>query len=229
MIADKAIEEVFITIKNHCNITTEDFLNEENCQLAIIDPVASYCSVPFGWAMGASKIVIIPTDSEYVLKIPFNSRVEIEDEEGDGEISYNFDAFECANTSNGWDYCAAECDTYERAWIKHLDACFLQTEFYGTINGWPVYVQRKCTVAFCSEEDPYDSAEKELIRSCYNDNNYYALPFKWAIDFYNYYGETVLRELLSFLREEDLYDFHCNNLGYFNNVPVIFDYGDYRE
>lgn len=230
MITDKAIERVFTTIQKYCNFTEEDFLSEENFRTVIIDPLTDNCTIAFKWAYGATKVVILPEDSEYVLKIPFNSLCYINDEEDNDEITYEFTSFDHAKTSNGWDYCAAECDTYERALANNLSACFLQTSLYGVINGWPIYIQHKCELHNTDNEDECGSKEeRKYIRNLCKSNHYYALPFTWALDFYNYYGETMLIALLNFLRAEHLYDFHKDNVGYFGDVPIILDYGDYRE
>lgn len=55
------------------------------------------------------------------------------------------------------------------------------------------------------------------------------LPDMWLVDFYLYWGAKNLHKLLVFLDEYYIDDFHNENVGYINHIPVIIDYSSFHS
>lgn len=141
---------------------------------------------------GASKLVLIPENENYVIKIPFLGHNEEEwienedypykwgDPEYDGDkaghyeyIFYPFDgaSFDGYNydSENGenWNYCNAEVDIYELAVLAGLELYFAREELIGFIDGelggYPVYVQERA-VTYNDSQKSYDKASENEIQ-----------------------------------------------------------------
>lgn len=225
---DETLEKVFLILKEHVDLDSSTLLTEENFESKVIIPFEEYYHESYAWEFGATKLIFILNHCDWVIKIPFNARQEYGDEEE--EVEYY--RFEYADCENGWDYCAAEVDIYEKARQVHLDNYFLQTMLYGEINGYPVYIQKKCPL-FHDHSEYHDISYEEsvIVRNICNDSRYHNIPYSWAFKFYSFYGELIFKMLLEFLVKNKVYDLHEGNIGYINEdeMPVIVDYGSYNE
>lgn len=179
--------------------------------------------IDFSWDTGASKCVIIPTDEDYVIKIPF-----------DGDWSYyperNFCSF-VSGGGEGWDYCKLEQEMYEDIIISNPFSDFFLPNISIENNKWPIYIQKKAIVFSETMEDPYDSVESVYkVRTESKSRPYINLPDEWlAVCLENLNNDIEkLDEFLDFLLD-NFSDLHQGNIGYLDGHAIILDYGGYDE
>jgi hypothetical protein len=200
-------------------------LTEDNCYSNIVD----YCDSNFfntgKSENGATKIVLFPHNSNYVVKIPFSH-----DSYGSYDEDEKPDLFYGAGEPNGWDYCRAEVILYEKAQEANIEECFLKTELLGYVSNHPIYIQEEVEMFFSrNDKSPKDwSSEQEVCNYC-QSHNYWCFNSYWIDDFLKFYGEKMFDLLSKFLRDNCIHDLHSGNLGYINDRPVIVDYGSYHE
>lgn len=202
-----------------------DFLIDENITLKNFD-----------YSTGATKCVIIPEDTDYVIKIPFNA---ITSSCGycDEEDSFNCCRSHCPMVHFEWgggsdndDYCALEEDLYEEIkekYIQFLDF-FLPTIKICEINNYPIYIQKKAEIL---EDKTYPVSEisKKKVMSC---NYTVSAPIEWLakcledmnnnLDMYN--------DFLFMLKDLGMAgDLHRGNVGYYNGHAVLIDYAGFMD
>ena len=222
----------------------EDFIDRLSCEVAI--------------ASGASKLVIIPKDEDFVLKIPFLGRyseewIRNEDytlDERDPDYDWDeaghyetiFSPFVSAAVREGddiWDYCAAETTIYELAIEEGLENYFAAEYLLGFIENMPVYVQDKVCPCEDAAIDPYRSLNSKdnetyrhyLSQSSPSENRF---PPTWSMQFIKIYGEDELTRLIEFLNAHRINtDWHAGNLAYIEDdpsfpIPILLDYSNYN-
>ena len=186
----------------------------------------------FCWETGATKLVIIPIDTDYVIKIPFNA---------------NVDYFEFTGTlyskDNKDNYCEEEIEIYNLAKTHHYQDFFLPIEHvYSTeLDNYPIYIQEKA-ISFidtneADRENSYDmikQIEIKNIRSAPRFNQeaglIYSLPVDWLASCLTILNDiNKLINFLMFLIDYDITDLHRMNIGYIDNMPIIIDYGGFNE
>lgn len=180
----------------------------------------------FDYEFGATKLVIIPANYDFVIKIPFNG--------GWSSYSCEYEYFKCEN------YCEEEIDIYYNAKDNGFEQFFFplkEIEYKNNI----VYIQEKVDNVYCDEETKaysnYDS--KQIIldsRSKHSGRELsYALdklPLDWEATCLDTLNGDILafEDFIRFLSEYGIInDLHEGNIGYKNGHPVIFDYGGYYE
>ena len=178
--------EILNLMQQHCNFVDE--IAEDTFEKNIVLPLLQVMN--FDYEFGATKLVIIPDDTSFVIKIPFSATI----------------------TDNCYepiiDYCSAEMDIYQHSETEKCENFFLPLELMGRINGYPIYKQEKAEI----EE---------------NDTELLVLPMKETI-WYQIAKETTNFENFSnFCRIERIEDLRAENLGYYNDVPVVIDYGGF--
>ena len=183
---------------------------------------------------GASKVVLIPTDTDtdFVVKIPFSHDAEyLCDHEDDEDFDPNNALFKGADEPNGWDYCRAEIIYYEHAVEEGLEFAFLKTELIGYSDDFhPIYIQKKAEMLETREESyKKDWTEWQAASNFCTSNHLKCLSGYWVADFLDCYGEEAYKKLHDFLSDFHIWDMHSGNLGYYNDKPVIVDYGGYYE
>lgn len=106
---------------------TFDENDEADFYSIVVQPFSEKYKKPFDYATGATKGVLIFEQLGFVIKIPFCRNSE--------DCYYNsaYGEYECcyftgADTDNGWDYCEAEANKYERAEEEGLAQCFAKTK-----------------------------------------------------------------------------------------------------
>lgn len=184
----------------------------------------------FDFESGASKLVIIPDDRDYVIKIPFNGGYQW-DWDND---RYFFEPFNGADDDgDGNDYCAAEMKLYDRAVEEGYAEFFVAVEYAGDINGYPIYTQKRvkdfCKYISDEEQKSYSSATS---RTSLNSTHIGRLPYYWAAACLTVFEEDLQKfnAFIDFLRRTDIIkDLHTGNLGFLNNKPVIVDYGGWYD
>lgn len=198
----------------------------------VLIPIADFLP-NFDYAHGATKLVIIPDKTDYVIKIPYTGFFEIEDgwEDTDGEYyeeNEEYTPYEGAGDEGyPWDYCWNEVRRYEIAEEEGLEKYFAKTEFVGMVRGYPIYVQEKCTTY--RNKKNYHSKEEQDTTSkvC---GNWKDVNLNWLTDFRLYYGDKELLRFANFIRnnyyDDDLRD---ENIGYINDRPVLIDYSGFNS
>jgi hypothetical protein len=207
-----------------------DELNNENCEELICEYTRNSV-FPYEAGRGATKIVLYPFDSNFVVKIPFShdcDEVEFLDEEGN--LYYKVPVFCGADEPNGWDYCKAETLYYQKAETFGVEFAFLKTELIGYVNDHPIYKQGKAEMLETREET-HKKDWREVQRASNHCRSHHLQCFNeyWITDFLEYYDEVTFNLLSEFLQRNGIHDLHEGNLGYVDGVPVIVDYGGYYE
>lgn len=207
----------------------------------------------FRFGTGATKLVVIPRRSKYVIKIPCRASLEYNgcwDEDDYYYESGDYNELAWAeypiSGGSGWDYCKTEAELYELAKERGLDKFFAETKFVGYVRGWPIYLQQKCMIygEECYNNYPgknYKRHTNEQIKTAkekshvLKQNVFNMFPDVWAVDLVNNYSKDEIDNLLDFIQEYNINDLHSNNIGYIYNInnrfnhPVITDYSSYNE
>lgn len=177
----------------------------------------------FDWAEGASKLVIIPNDKDYVIKIPYTGRYN-------GYVEDEYDDFSYANNSNqyNWDYCYTESLIYHLAKMEKINKAFAKETLVGFINGQPLYMQEKANILDCVGES---STEEECRKTeeYLDGHNFRVFNLGWQADALKYYGKKQFNKIMDFIEWNEIGDLHDGNLGYIGARPVIVDYSDFVE
>lgn len=181
----------------------------------------------YDWKEGASKLVIIPYDADYVIKIPYNGQYR--------RSTKMFEQFLSANGTDNyfWDYCLTETLVWKLAKIEHIHKAFAKERMIGMINGHPIYIQQRVEI-FSDLDECY--ADDEIKREKTKDYcekkglvTFYEEVLNWQADALEYYGPKQFDKIMSFIKRNSIGDFHNSNLGYFGTKPVFVDYSDFNE
>lgn len=184
---------------------------------------------------GMSKIVIISSLIDYVIKIPLTGvwipvwNEEYEDWEPD---STYFDPFSYGGGYDNDDYCAVEVDIYDKTMEDNPEFSFVfpDTQFYKQIGNIKYYIQEKCSCG--GERDTSNSSHEaqvvgdELYEDA--DNEYGSVEsLEWCISLVENYGVEKAREVMKYLKKMGITDLHDANIGYRNGRPIILDYSGF--
>lgn len=186
--------------------------------------------------MGMTKLVIVPKNSDYVIKIPFTGYYEWDDAEEEDEdgISYWEDRtnFRIAGYLQGSNVCDVEMEKYEWA-SGTLQEILLPNEFIGKVDGLDVYVQEKYKMCFadsiCACEGSYfktlNPAKRQIIRKLFDENHEY-IGAAFIGSLIEQFGIGTTQKVLAELLDYD--DLHPGNYGYTRDGRcVVFDYAGY--
>lgn len=206
---------------------TFDENDEADFYSIVVQPFSEKYKKPFDYATGATKGVLIFEQLGFVIKIPFCRNSE--------DCYYNsaYGEYECcyftgADTDNGWDYCEAEANKYERAEEEGLAQCFAKTKKIGDIDGYPIYMQELADIYKSIDyQSSHTEEDSRQVSSICNSNNFYMFNIEWLSDAFHYYGEKVFHKLLEFIRTVGINDLHDGNIGYIGNRPVLVDYSSF--
>ncbi len=172
------------------------------------------------FACGASKIVIIDEESDWVTKISFDCSAELDD---DMEL----------------DYCKRELYNYKAACEKGLDKFFAEIHKVGEVNGIDVYLQEKVRVdegveeevdeifrqyVYAGDENYYDEFEDEDERRAILEDGVSDMDAGEKIEAIFGFNE----ELINFVEDYDINDLHSGNYGYRGGELVIIDFSGYN-
>ena len=153
---------------------------------------------------GCTKIVVIPNEGEWVLKVPINYEKE--------------------------DFCKIEVENYKKAKRNDLGDFFCEAHFLMNYYNAPCYIMRRAQVDesnLFSDVRRYMSSEgfteEEIEDKMYDlDDDDILYDF-----FCSYYQVDFVDKLMSFLSKEKINDIHSENMGYYGDRPIIFDYSGY--
>ena len=206
---------------------TFDEIDEAEFYPVVVQPFSEKYKKPFDYATGATKGVLIFEQLGFVIKIPFCRNSE------DCEYNSAYGEYECcyftgADTDNGWDYCEAEANKYERAEEEGLAQCFAKTKKIGDIDGYPIYMQELADIYKSIDyQSSHTEEDSRQVSSICNSNNFYMFNIEWLSDAFHYYGEKMFHKLLEFIRTVGINDLHDGNIGYIGNRPVLVDYSSF--
>ena len=225
------LEDILIKIKNCIDVPYSFGYNlDEDDTDSVIDPVRD-CLYEAGLnkecdiANGVSKVVIIPRNSAYVIKIPlFGSWYYPEEYDEENDEYYTdyenpyFDEYtgayyedaeiDCSN------YCELEEYLYNFAVENNVSDMFAKTEFFGYAEGGrPVYISEKCKNFWRGNREPSD-ASKTLVK----DKRDSRTPGWSKMDsmitalFVDDYGVERAEKLFQFLSDFNITDLHSDNV-----------------
>lgn len=220
---DKCIEEIFEALQESWLDEYAEFTEDD-----VEDFKEDY--VPdVEWDYGASKLVFMPPESKFVIKIPFRGQNECVFGENDELLDYK-DFCEFSGARDGWDYCHTELIIYNSAEEKELDQCFAKTSLIGKVKGYPIYQQEKAKIFghTCNESEYSKEKTGSTEKKCkeLDVNNFNSC---WLSDFIDYYGNELFVKFMLFLKEMRINDLHRDNLGYINGRPVLVDYSGFMS
>jgi len=179
---------------------------------------------------GISKVVIIPEDYNFVIKIPltgmwYYEEVYIE-EDDDWEYGeeMNFEQFTGAEYGdNGCDYCDDEVYRISMAEEEGFGKMFPVTSWLACKNGTNFYIQEK---VHPSREYTPKISEESRSKSANLDPSYCHGSAEWRAAIIENYGEEFWKNFCIWDSAEGgtMRDMHCGNYGYnMEGKPVIFD------
>ena len=149
---------------------------------------------------GATKIVLVPNDWNYVIKIPY-----IGDETYDDFIAFH-----------EGDYCAQEAYYYSDAEICGCAQFFVPMVHLITVNGVPVYIQSKISAIRTAEPSGLDTFNYASIR-----NSEYLDPDVGG-RLIKYYTSKEIEIFLAFIKKHRI-----NDLESFRNGEYVQSFGRY--
>ena len=215
-------EEVERFVENF-GLNEDDAFTEDDADFMIAD-ITNFGIPNFDWDTGATKLVIMPEQREYVIKIPFNGYYD------EGHF-YHFEGAESDYCDN---YCEAENRLYMEATVDGFEELFLPNEYVCDVDCYPIYVQPKAEVLNKSEsQEKYSSKEskEKILQRIKEDRFFTNLPASWLASCLDVLGS--MEEVNKFLKFLDMTgisaDLHYGNLGYYHGHAVIIDYGGYDE
>lgn len=158
-------------------------------------------NIAFYW--GASKLVIVDEDNDWVLKIPFCDKSR--------------------------DYCAVEAENYKKAVEAGVEEPFAACYFLMEYEGAPCYVMEKIN---CDEQavesDFLDKLSGQMsedeISDCLGSMDTDEI-LDQLLEFY--YEAGFLQKINAFLSVNSINDLHTGNLGYRGDKLVLVDYSGY--
>lgn len=219
-----------------------EFLGEENVEDFIENKTHFPETFKFTWNTGASKLVILPFDADFVIKIPFNGqyfeRREMDYETGEiisesGWEPFTSEEYYSEDMDFDGNYCGREADISNIAAAEDLDECFAITECIGRCKGYLIYKQARATAILADildeKSDSLSVEERNSIRDKCDSMGVYRFNVYWLNDFLEFFGEEILKQLNRFIDTYDINDLHSSNVGYIGNRPVLIDYSGYFE
>ena len=159
---------------------------------------------------GLSKFVIVPSNTDYVIKIPFKGSY------------YHWDK----EYSDIADHCDLEVKCYNDYANSELGYLFVPTQYVGCIDEIKIYVQPKVETyhyeTHSASKHSYDQLEDFDYYECTADDE------DAVAAFIEEFGENAAW-VLDTLDEMEVKDIHCGNFGYLNGKLVLFDYCGYHH
>ena len=208
-------------LDNYCDFSE---LTEETFENKIIRPLHEHkCFEKWGWDNGVTKGVLIFTELDFVVKIPFEGTfcfTESHYEDKNGRWRYSdegipteeignwtkieandeFIQFGGANANNSdWNYCALEEELTQQAKLKGLELCFAATNFLGYAKDHPIYIQEKC----CMFSEASSTTNKEKYKNRTKEDYDSLKRVREKIDFWEV-NDNWLLDFLIYWGEEIL-------------------------
>lgn len=204
-----------------CNYDKEAF-TEEECEWLAEEVMTNNSSFSWDYEVGATKLVLIAEELDYVIKIPFN---------GANNWAVGFQDF-YGLPEGVYDYCQYEQELYDKAFFAGVREMFLPLIFVDRIKTIPVYIQEKVSCFYAPRT--YSKNSEEYLKEKLKRNEGYLshkIPFNWIAQVMDFLGSVEKFEnFMNFIKKEHIdLDLHVNNVGFINGRPIILDYGGYFE
>lgn len=182
-----------------------------------------YCPPNCKLACGATKLVIIPNNKNYVIKIPFSM----------SEFDTPFEG--APFSSDTWDYCSSEVSLYHYAATYGIQSFLARTRFVMNIGEYRIYVQKKCDFSFRNvyfrTYNRYSNEERRSLENIIRSSNIKLTPISldFLLEIAKEENNNSVLNLLTFFENYDLNDFHASNYGYSQAKPMFFDYSGFYD
>ena len=217
--------EEILQLFNTCTI--DGVLTENDFEDKVLSNLPD--DLKYHYEYGATKLVIILPDCDFVIKIPFSGSYQdfyrTDGYEGEYVEFENADFETCE-----WDYCKTEVNHYILAKNAGFEKYFAKTECIGTINNYPIYIQQKAEI-FSETKDlnSYSEEKKSSTREKCDKEDLWCFNECWLSDLLDYCGDRIFSLFMSFLKDNEFDDLHSSNIGYINGVPVLVDYSGFND
>lgn len=239
----KNLPKILQTMRNVCSFS--EFFSTLTAEDDVVDPLSEYFNINFEY--GASKLVLLFHDEDFVIKIPFRY---FEIEEGDyGATLMEYEREEIEeepliedflqpisrasnfylDTLRHWDYCELETAIYREAVEDELAPYFAEEFLAGFVGNMPIYCQAKVQTYYEGATHYTEEVQEKTTRSCKERGLRVMFDIDWVTDFIQYYGLNEYERLLKFIDQLGLRDFHHGNIGYIDEYPILLDYSDFYE
>lgn len=176
---------------------------------------------------GISQFVIIKDDWDMVAKIGFNGWHVWEDYSENTHFQpYNIN------------YAQKSFHLYQEAQKRGIDPIFAEMVILGNAGDSTVYLQEKVKCDFasswetgdCKRKFSDDSHDYVVMRRRVGRGAWRMFESDWLAQAIDYYGKELVENLMFFLEEYRIYDFHEGNYGYREDgTPVLIDWADFSE
>lgn len=185
---------------------------------------------------GATKVVIIPSEEDFVIKLNITGTYLTEKECQDYGLEYPH--MDRRSKQNVLD---EENAIYEDIGMRAQK--FIKPNIYvGDFNNIPVYIQEKIKIAYDFGSGPSEkkySKTEDNIKWIVNSIGEMTKPAGWhtslfpnpfIYDMIQAYGEDDTAMILAQLRDAAIYDLNYGNFGYdMKGLPCLFDIGGFSE
>ena len=201
--------------------------------------ITPYLDEEYEICHGVSKVVLVPADGDYVIKIPFNGTYEsCYDDNGDFEDEI-WNEFYNAPEECGWDYCATEVEVYEKAKEYNVECFFVKTELLCTSKNFhPIYIQEKAKTRNSVARDelmkPSEKSLKEYKEKYKKDFGSMGVlrDEEWIALCLDKYNIDIVERFVNFLNDNAFvnWDMHGENYGFrLDMTPCLIDFSDWCE
>lgn len=122
----------------------------------------------------------------------------------------------------GGGFCDREAFLYQKAKEYHIERAFLPIEYlgcgwfiqpYANLDAWP----RLKSNSISSKHEIKFNAFKSRMQDV-------DINSVWLLHLYEYYGWDFFKSFFHFCKRYRVNDLHCENVGFINKKPVVFDY-----
>ena len=182
---------------------------------------------------GVSKLVIVPAEGDYVIKIPFDGQYDYDyndKEETEERVWYPYTNASGDFLTSDWDYCEVEVAIYEKAVECTVEDFFVETMQIDEVLGRPIYIQKKAISIEEGGDNGKEASPEAKKNRCYCKPENEWIPPSWLEAAIDFYGLENTVKLKNFIDDYYLKDFHSGNIGYTSEgKPVIIDYAGWRD
>lgn len=232
------VSELVIECGSNCG---KSVYSDQNCSLKI-EPKYD-CEV----INGCTRLVIVPNDRDFVIKIPIDGYYSTTYTYSDGEDYLSFDnGFEIEDYNEADSYVLVDkINSIKGRRNPNINIMRIENEkyyksdlakelllpnlFVGYFNNIEIYLQKKVDTIWSNYRfnccDTSIQALSEKLEKKYE----YLFGKSFCYKLVEYYGYKRTDKLMEELFNNNLKDLHYANIGMINNRPVIFDYGGYPE
>lgn len=207
-------------------------------------------SISFSVMSGATKVVLINDNYDYVIKIPLRGNKDYYSKcehswRCPPEIERPNECWSCKFIHNdlkrnlytgaindkevSWDYCASEVMVYNQAKKNQLENFFLETLQIGEYGTTPIYLQKRATeIGFDNCEFEPSKESRESFLSIQSSRNQIPISSFFGACLIENHGKNECEKLFKFLKDESINDLHETNVGFLNEHPVLVDFSGFR-